>query len=77
MINPKEYCEYILGKEKAAEFALWAFGPNFSSTLFNKFPEKWNILHGEKLEIFANGKPEDDLPKMIQIWKTSNENSSK
>ncbi len=63
----KYIIEHYLG-EKSEEFAEWAFGPDFKTIPQHDLLIKWNELHGDKLLLDGSGKPEGDIPRMIEIW---------
>jgi hypothetical protein len=58
-----------LSPEKAIEFALWAFGDQYEDLFNDEFRLVWNFRHEDKLKLHGNGRPDVDLPKMIEIWK--------
>lgn len=64
----RDIVEYHL-RDKSEEFAAWAFGPSLEKFLGMDFMEGWNVLHGHKLKLEPNGDPNEDIKKMIEIWK--------
>jgi len=52
-------------------FAEWAWGSDFKNMLLHgdQPVDKWNKLHGDKLTIYGSGRPQDDIPKMIELWQ--------
>ena len=67
--NPKNLVQRELGMENADIFSEWAFGPGFREITLGEIPNAWNNLHGDKLIIHDNGRPDIDLLKMIEIWR--------
>ncbi len=61
--------ERTIGKEKAIEFAIWAFSDEYADLLLGEFHLIWNYRHGEKLKLHGNGLINVDIPKMIEIWE--------
>jgi hypothetical protein len=64
----RDIVESILG-DKSEEFAEWAFGPNFKSISQTEIWKNWNELHGDCLMLCGSGKPSDDIPSMIVVWR--------
>jgi len=66
---PKVIAENILGKTETDEFALWAFGENYMEKFSKELIWAWNERHAKKLRISLGGTLEEDIPKMIELWK--------
>jgi hypothetical protein len=64
----RDIIELHLGEE-AEEFAEWAFGPNFKTVPQGDIWKFWNEFHGDALLLDGTGKPAEDIPNMIAIWK--------
>jgi len=65
--------------EEAEKCAEWAFGPDFKEGYLEPV-ERWNKIHSDIFLIRYDGKPEEDVPKMIQAWReacTSTEKETK
>lgn len=68
--HPRDIIEKLIGHQQAEIFAEWAWGENYRSMVFTQNAVAWwNERHGDKLEIHANNRPKDDIPKMIELWK--------
>lgn len=66
----RDHIEMHLSIEDAEKFALWAFGDEFRTIdLQHEGYIYWNKLHGEDLLLKCDGRPIDDIPKMIKLWK--------
>lgn len=61
--------ETYLSSSVAKQFAEWAIGKHFEDRASYQWPALWNDLHGNELILLDVGHPDEDIPKMIQIWK--------
>ena len=59
-----------IDEEERNEFDLWAFGEDASYFTLEKCLDLWNERHGDKYLLRSDGKLADDIPKMIQIWRS-------
>lgn len=60
-----------LDEKYVDDFGRWAFGDDViddDNKIFNPC-ERWNERHGDKLRLYPDDDPKDDLPKMIELWK--------
>lgn len=69
-MSGREYLSKALGKARAHEFLIWAFGPLGPEIAIpcRECISLWNERHGEKLRIVEAGKLTVDLPKMAELW---------
>lgn len=51
------------------KFGLWAFGASYDRFTGYQLMEEWNRLHSDKLILSRDSCVDDDIPKMIEIWK--------
>lgn len=66
----KDLAEELVGKEKAEEFAAWAFGNDFESLNgMDKFADTWNERHGYLFKIDKDKPIVYDMIKMTNLWK--------
>lgn len=71
-INVRDLITMRVGKERAEEFAEWAWGKDFKTMNFSTDAvRKWNKRHGKKLRIDPANEVVDDLSKMIDLWEES------
>lgn len=63
-----EICEWLLNPNDCEDFALWAFGPGFKECKESELVEKWNERHSYELFLSKDGKPREDIPRMIIKW---------
>jgi len=59
-----------VSEDEVNEFGIWAFGENLEflyQTL--QFLQACNELHGDKLRITPDGYIDEDVEKMILLWK--------
>jgi hypothetical protein len=71
MTRIRDLIELYLSEKEAEEFAEWAFGEDFRRFDINyKAHIRWNLRHRE-LILKESGSPQDDIPKMIELWKKS------
>jgi hypothetical protein len=59
----------ILGKEKAHEFSLWAFGEDYEERLNVQLAWKWNERHSDIYHINYDNSLSEDIEKMIAYWQ--------
>ena len=58
-----------LPKDDLDLFAKWAFGPDYLTISQHiNFMKAWNALHSGKLHLKPAGNPEEDAPKMVDLW---------
>lgn len=55
--------------DDAEVFAAWAFGDDFATIPLHTFWERWNERHSDKLTLAGSGSPQDDVPRLIELWK--------
>lgn len=67
--------EHYLNEKESEEFAEWAFGENYKGLIRNELVFAWNQRHYEKMRISIAGNALEDIPKMIEIWKSSKANN--
>lgn len=60
--------EYLLGKDKEP-FMEFAFGKVYQDLPHKNFVTLWNSRHDDNLTLLKYGRPEEDLHKMIALWK--------
>lgn len=48
-------------------FCRWAFGP-IEKDLYYQIAPAWNRLHADKLKLLPDGKPCEDIPKMVELY---------
>jgi hypothetical protein len=65
----KEFIETQLDHSEVRDFALFAFGKDYETLQGDEFREAWNKQHGSIIKLDPNGKPKDDIQKMIKLWK--------
>lgn len=65
----KDIIIHHLGSIDAEHFAKWAVGDAYQTIKRKEWPYYWNELHGNELEISGYGRLEEDIEKMIEIWK--------
>lgn len=68
-MHHRDIVEHYLTEEEAEHFAEWAIGKDFREKERRQWPEFWNVLHGNELKLEESGYPEEDIPKMIELWK--------
>lgn len=67
-----EFARFIEDEGELDDFGEWAFGENFRELDHSlKFMEAWNLRHGETLQLLPDSCIQQDVPKMIQLWKDS------
>lgn len=69
MAHYRDFVEHYAGLEQAEDFAMWAFGPGFKNISGGDIWKEWNKLHGDLYTIVGSNKPDDDIPKMVCIWR--------
>jgi hypothetical protein len=72
-MHQRSIIENFLSEKDAEEFAEWAFGENFREILRPDLVLAWNNLHSHQLILSSDGRPSEDIPKMIEIWRNRNE----
>lgn len=73
-MNIGDIFRIFLEDEKAQECAKWAFGERCDEfTRTKQFLNAWNQLHGKEVFLNGSGRPFDDIPKMIELWKKETE----
>lgn len=66
----KDILEKHLTSDEIDKFGIWAFGENLHQINGSiNFMNAWNELHSEDLLLKYDSKPDDDIPKMIDIWR--------
>lgn len=68
----KDLIRPFCNEEESERFAEWAFGSDFK--LIDgliQFLNAWNELHGKKLFLCEDGSPQEDMEKMITMWRES------
>lgn len=69
--NPRYIIEKLIGHEEAEIFAKWAWGENFRNMIFSdEAVNIWNEKHGDKMTLQGSGSPSEDIPKMVELWKS-------
>lgn len=68
--------DILSDKNDQEEFSRWAFGTNFNenSSLLEGMLY-WNLYHSDKLKLEPDSVCEEDIPKMVEIWKKANRKS--
>ena len=74
MNDPRDIIEYLL-KDKARQFAEWAFGENFETIPFSEMPSAWNNIHPTEFKLDGYGNPRHDIPRLIEIWNSREDRS--
>lgn len=65
----KEFLVHYLSLEETERFAKWAVGDKFEEYFVNQWPDIWNEKHGYLFKIDKTHSLQEDLSKMIEIWK--------
>lgn len=67
----RDYLKNVLGRDEYVdEFCLWAFGENNKSLCQGlDFMNAWNDLHGEELLLHEDSSVDEDILKMMSLWK--------
>lgn len=65
----KNLIQKHLSLSESQKFAEWAIGKDYRSKLQEEWPKLWNELHGDIYKIDPSSKPENDIPKMIELWR--------
>jgi hypothetical protein len=68
MTHHRDIIESYLPERHVDIFAEWAFGPDFREIERKNLTKAWNSLHGDKMILIDEGKPLEDIPKMIKLW---------
>lgn len=60
-----------LSKEEAEEFTRFVFGNDYLTIQCSAedFIGVWNVKYGDDLILKGNGRPSEDIPKMISVWR--------
>lgn len=69
----RSYFSNFLDEDELEDFGLWAFGEEYNT--FDRaidFLKSWNKLHANALRLYADGKIDEDIPKMAALWKNRN-----
>jgi hypothetical protein len=72
--HPRTIIENILQDDEQVEkFGKWAWGDNLNEINFmsDETVKVWNDLHSDKLKLESYGIPQEDIPKMIELWRQS------
>ena len=64
----QHYIAEILCRCEIDEFCDWAFG-NISDSLPQDVFVAWNKIHGDKLKLHEDDIIQNDLPKMVALWR--------
>jgi len=68
----KDLIRQFCTDEEVEIFAEWAFGDDFKLIVGSiRFLNAWNELHGSKLFLHDDGSPQEDMEKMIALWRES------
>jgi hypothetical protein len=60
----------ILGTlAEAIAFSKWAWGEGYEELDGNELVWAWNKRHYKKLRISVGGEIDEDIPKMIELWR--------
>lgn len=70
MASINNLIEYLL-EDDAVPFIRFAFGEFYPDISKREFVSLWNHHHKKDLTLLKNAKPEEDLHKMIVLWKYS------
>lgn len=66
--------ESLLEDDQPVLFAKWAWGNDIEHVELDKrLADLWNERHGEKMLLKYEGRPFDDIPKMIELWRITDE----
>ncbi len=71
----RDIIEFYLPEKESYEFVKWAFGENFKELNPPELVCEWNKRHAKKLTVSPGGKPLEDIPKMIKLWRNENNNT--
>lgn len=70
-MNIRNIIESHISHEDAEIFAEWAFGPEFRTiNLCFDAHKYWNERHRFILTLKPEGKPTEDIPRMIELWNS-------
>lgn len=57
-----------VGADRADDFAVWAWGPNYTTAPVSVFADLWNARHEHELRFNYRKPIEVELQKMIDLW---------
>lgn len=69
----KDIIIHHLGSLDAEHFAKWDVGDPYQTIEGQDWPYLWNEFHGNELEIYGFGDINEDIEKMIEVWRRKNE----
>jgi hypothetical protein len=67
----KDLLQMHLSLSESEKFAEWAIGKDYKKFQGHDWPTLWNELHGDIFTIDPSSKILDDMPKMIELWRTN------
>ncbi len=64
-----------LTKKDAKDFSIWAFGDDERLVTHLDRLHAWNRAHGEVLRLYPHGYLYEDIPRMIELWRSTREDT--
>jgi len=73
MVHFKDRLLKHLKEEEVDKFGEYAFGPKYKEMYVMEMHLCWNLAHGGKLQLKDLGIADDEIPKMIKLWRKESE----